>query len=184
MQTDLTRRYLCIYNTPVCTVYIHLDSIPAMGKRRGSIISLLVLDTYIGDMLGNTCISWSYLAFLVAERCSKAIVTSYLQTFWFDDLEPRKKDQKKKNMHLNWHDLASHFWCWKISGKKASTWEVTLQIIAQWCGANRPWLLGLLIQKITTKLWLRKVGVFCLREGAVFVGQLFQKVFWSGIFFA
>ena len=47
------------------------------GKRRGNIISLLVLYTYIGD----TSISWSYLTFHVAERCSAAIVTSYLQTF-------------------------------------------------------------------------------------------------------
>lgn len=65
------------------------------GKRRGNIIPLLVLDTFIGEMLGNTSISWSYLTFHVAERCSAAIVTSYLQTFWCDDLEPCKKDHKK-----------------------------------------------------------------------------------------
>ena len=73
------------------------------GKRRGNIISLLVLYTYIGD----TSISWSYLTFHVAERCSAAIVTSYLQTFWCDDLGPCKKDQKKRSTctstDMLWH---------------------------------------------------------------------------------
>ena len=71
------------------------------GKRWGNIISLLVLDTYIGDMLGNTSISWSYFTFHVA-----AIVTSYLQTFWCDDLKACKKDQKKNtctSTDMIWH---------------------------------------------------------------------------------
>lgn len=81
----------------------------------------------------------------------------------------QKRPEKKKHMHLNWHALASHFWCWKFSEKKTSTWDVTLQIIAPWFGANRPWLLGGTDpenhqQTLTPKSWC-----LFLREGAVLV---------------
>lgn len=123
--------------------------------------------TYIGD----TSISWSYLTFRVAKRCSASncdILSPNILMWWSPTMQKRPE---KKRMHLNWHALASHFWCWKISEKKTSTWDVTLQIIAAWCGANRPWLLGGTDpenhqQTLTLKSWcLLFEGSCCLGFG-------------------
>ena len=98
--------------------------------------------------------------------CSNCDILSPNILMWWS--RTMQKRPEKKHIHLNWHDLASHFWC-KKNLRKTPTWDVTLQIIAPWCGANRPWLLGGTDpenhhQTLTPKSWC-----LFLREGAVLV---------------